>query len=262
MKKIALSFDDARNDYCTRAFPVMKKYNIPSTLNVISDYIRGGDEKKVISFPSSEVGMTKGDLLSCYFSGLVEIACHGAGHNNTREDIERNISDLRSFGINEPIFGFASPKSVLTEKNRNDCGVWDMVEQDKLLYVRSGIQIKREGHFYAALSLLDRYIHSDLLFHYLNRRNIIADSKSLNKHIIPSVAVFSYTKLHQIKSLIKKQADSTSLILMFHSILQSNDVGYGRDRYYWDVSMFESLCHFLKSCDDIKICMTKDLLDN
>ena len=49
------------------------------------------------------------DLQECHKSGLVEGACHGATHKNTREDVEQNIIDLRKIGINESVFGFASP---------------------------------------------------------------------------------------------------------------------------------------------------------
>ena len=82
---------------------------------------------------------------------------------------------------------------------------------------------------------------------------------SKSNSIIPSVAVFSYTKRHQIEALINKQMDSTAFILMFHSILKTTDDGYGADRYYWDAGDFECLCAFLKSRNDLSICMTKDL---
>jgi hypothetical protein len=39
MKTIILSFDDARRDFYTRALPIIKKYNLTATLNVISDFI-------------------------------------------------------------------------------------------------------------------------------------------------------------------------------------------------------------------------------
>ena len=39
MKTIILSFNDARRDFYTRALPIIKKYNLTATLNVISDFI-------------------------------------------------------------------------------------------------------------------------------------------------------------------------------------------------------------------------------
>ena len=260
MKTIVLSFDDARYDFFTRAFPILKKYSIPSTLNVISNFLSDNNQQSAISFPSSKLGMSKDNLLECYETGLVEVACPGANHLNTKQDVMDSIKELRSIGIRYPILGFASPNSVITEQNKNNDGVWDLIEEGELLYVRSGIQIRREGYLYSALSLIDRYIHSDFLYGYLNRHNIIDSPGILSKRIIPSVAVFSYTKRHQIESLIKRQRDSSTIILMFHSILNTKDEGYGADRYYWNADDFEMLCSFLKSQSDVKICMTRDLL--
>lgn len=259
MKTIILSFDDARRDFYTRAFPIMKKYGLPSTLNVISSYLSDFNREGHISFPSSKQGISIDQLLECYKSGLVEIACHGANHLNTKEDVERNLEELRGMGVGEQILGFASPESVITEQNKNEKGIWKLVEDGQLLYVRSGIQIRREGYVYAALSLLDRYIHSNSLFRYLNRKNVIINVS--NDQILPSVAIFSYTKLHQVFSFIEKLKDSSATILMFHSILRNGDEGYGCDRYYWDAEEFESLCAFLKSRSDIRVCMTKDLIE-
>lgn len=258
MRFVVFSFDDARSDFYTRAFPILKKYNIPSTLNVITNFLSDKEKKSRINFPSSNSGMTKENLLECYESGLIEVACHGANHLNTKEDIINNIESLLNLGIKGP-FGFASPNSVITENNKNDNGIWDLIKEGKLQYVRSGIQIRREGGFYTALSLVDRFLHSDVIYYYLNQRNIITKFDSLNTHIVPSVAVFSYTRRHQIESLIEKQKDSTAIILMFHSVLRPGDECYGCDKYYWDAKEFESLCSFIKRQNDVRVCMTKDL---
>ena len=257
MKTIVLSFDDGRSDFYNRAFPILMKHGISSTFNVITNYLNDNNRNGNISFPSSKQGISIEHLLECYKSGLVEIACHGANHLNTKEDVEKNLNDLRILGVNEKSFGFASPESVITELNKNEKGVWQLVEDGKLLYVRSGIQIRREGYFYTALSLIDRFVHSNLLFRYLNKKNVIDNIN--NKQILPSVAIYSYTKLRQIISLIISIDESSTTILMFHSILQKGDEGYGCDRYYWDAKEFEALCLFLKSRNDIRICMTKDL---
>lgn len=258
MKTIVLSFDDARSDFYSRAFPILKQYGIPSTLNVITRYM--SDMPGHVNREGKHyVGGSVKELQDCYKSGLVEIACHGANHLNTMDDVEQNIADLRHIGIDEPIFGFASPGCGITEQNKNEHGIWDLVEEGKLLYVRSGISIRREGWFYSILSFMDRYVHSPKLFQYLNKRNIITDKTNLNKRVLPSVTIFSYTQLPQIKYLIERMPDSSATILMLHSILRKGDELYGYDRYCWDEAMFESLCAYLKSQSDIRICMTKEL---
>lgn len=216
MKTIVLSFDDARSDFYSRAYPILKKFKLPSTLNVITNFIRGNEQQTPISFPSARIGVSKDNLLECYESGLVEIACHGANHLNTREDVLDNIEALRAMGINEPVFGFASPNSVINEKNKNEEGVWDLVNERKLKYIRSGIQIRREGYVYILESLVDSKIHSNYLFKRLNRNNII---KKIDMPFLPSVAIYSYTTVKQIMNLIASN-DNSAIILMFHSILK------------------------------------------
>lgn len=258
MKTIILSFDDARSDFYSRAFPIMMHYGIPSTLNVITRYMSdmpGSVDRKGKNYAGGSIN----ELLECHKSGLVEIACHGANHQNSQEDILLNIKDLRNIGIHEPCFGFASPGCGVTEQNKFENGIWNLVETGQLLYVRSGISIRREGRLYALLSLVDRYIHSKRLFRYLNLRNIVLDKDYLCAHVLPSTTIFSYTKLTQVEYFIDNMPDSSIAILMLHSVLRKEDEGYGYDRYYWDADTFESFCVWLKLQSDIRICMTKDL---
>ena len=262
MKTIILSFDDARSDFYSRALPIMRRYNIPSTLNVVTNFLNDVEGHSHVSCSKYSIGLTTTELLECYKSGLVEIACHGANHINTKEDVEQNITDLRKIGIQEPIFGFASPHSELTEQNKNEKGIWKLKEAGKLLYIRSGIQIRREGYIYAALSLLDSFIHSNKLFWRLNRGNIIKQRDLSQIHILPSVTIFSYTRLHQLKYMIERAYDSSIIILMFHSILHKSDKGYGQDKFSFDADTFDALCNNLSSRNDIHMCSTKDLFFN
>ena len=262
MKTIIFSFDDARSDFYSRAFPIMNSYRIPSTLNVITGFMRDNPEHSAITCSGYREGITCEELLHCYKSGLVEIACHGAHHLNTKEDIEQNITDLKNIGIKESVLGFASPNSELTEQNKNELGIWEMIETGKLLYVRSGIQIRREGYIYSALSILDKYVHSNALFYYLNRNNIFQNDNTVKSRVLPSITIFSYTKVHQIQYLIEHAQESSIIILMFHSVLKKEDTGYGKDKFSIDADTFDSLCSYLKSCNDVQLCMTKDLFNN
>ena len=253
MRKIVLSFDDARSDFYTRAFPILKNYNLPASLNVISGYVNG---KAKISFPSSATGMTVEQVVECQHSGLVEIACHGANHQNTRRDVELNIEELIAMGIDVSSIGFASPQSEITEVNLNNEGIGDLLNESKLSYVRSGIQIRREGFLYILLSLLDRYFHRKELYWILNKRNIF----NCVKTIIPSAAVFSHTTCEQLQSFIEKMPDENCIIFMFHSILDTIDDGYGKDRYYWDVTRFEKICSWISKNEDVNVCTTKEIV--
>ena len=39
MRYVILSFDDGRRDFFTNALPVLRKYQLKATLNVVSDFV-------------------------------------------------------------------------------------------------------------------------------------------------------------------------------------------------------------------------------
>ena len=152
MKKIVLSFDDSREDFYTRVFPLLKKYNTPATLNVISGFVNGTAK---MNMPSADnKAMMSSQVVECQQSGLVEIACHGAVHDNTKEGVLRNIEDMKAWGVNVEGIGFASPTSILTKKNIHTTGIDSLVEEGTLSYVRSGIRTRREGLMYSAFTFI------------------------------------------------------------------------------------------------------------
>lgn len=254
MKKVVLSFDDSREDFYTRVFPLLKKYSIPATLNVISGFVNGDVGMNMPS--ANNNAMTIGQVVECQQSGLVEIACHGAIHDNTKEGVLRNIEDMKAWGVNVKGIGFASPTSFLTRENIHETGIDVLVEQGVLSYVRSGIRTRQEGLVYSAFTWLDSKIHNNGLFYRLNKRCII--SKPLPS-ILPSIAVNYYHTLSQVKNLIVKMRDGEAMILNFHSVLQKNDAGFGKDKFYWEEGKFENLLKELDSNMSVKVCTTKDL---
>lgn len=263
MKYIILSFDDSRDDFYTRAYPILKKYGIPCTLNVISSLV-----KRTIKcdFPSScGNGMSCEQVLECQQSGLVEIACHGATHKNTKEDFIKNIEEIKEMGCTIDNIGAASQGSEITLQNRNNDGVWDLVRNGTLSYLRSGIKIRREGLLYSALSLVDRYIHSNYLFFYLNKRCIIDRPR---EPFFLSTAIVNYTTIKQVRFLVERFAGNkdtksvdSALIIMLHSILEKDDPGYGKDKWYWDIEKFDKLCCYLKENRRIKMITTQEYVN-
>jgi hypothetical protein len=243
MKTIIFSFDDARQDFYSRAFPILQKYSLTATLNVISDFILS--PSKYTTFGSGcNQSMTPQELIDCQNNGI-EIACHGHLHLNTQKDILLNIKHLQEMGLKFPNgIGFASPNSEITDKNKNDNRVWELYQNGMLSYIRSGTQILREGFFFALLSIVDRFIHSPKLWYWLNHNNIIHTKK--NDGILPSMTIHSYTTLKQILYMIEKMPNNSAIILMFHSICAKADKGYGKDKWYWDVICFEELCKYIQ----------------
>ena len=153
MKTVVLSFDDARKDFYTRAFPILNKYGLTATLNVISDFILNPRNYSCFESANNEPIHIE-ELLLCQNQGI-EIACHGHLHLNTKADILENIKTLKELGVKFPHgIGFASPNSELTMSNIYQYGISDLIYDKTLSYVRSGIQIRREGLLYTAISLL------------------------------------------------------------------------------------------------------------
>lgn len=254
MKSIVFSFDDARLDTYTTAYPILKKFGFRFTVNVVSDFVT--NQENYMCFASgANKSMTLHQLVECQKEGN-EIACHGHRHKNEVQGVLDNIDALESFGLDKKlIIGFASPESYVTASNT--FGMDKLVQDGVLKYVRSGIQIRREGLFYTAISILERITHSKALFRYLNRKNVISDVGWL----LPSVAISRYTTVKQVMHLVDRLKDGEALILMFHSVLNKSDVGYGKDDWYFDVERFEEICNRLKENESIRVCTTAELIE-
>lgn len=185
-----------------------------------------------------------------------EIASHGRTHKNSTDEILKSIEELKNIGVNVLDIGFASPESWLTESNVEFTEINKLLTTGVISYLRSGIQIRREGLLYTCLSVLEQFTHSKRLYFLLNKRNIIK-----RKHrIYLSTAVKNYTSLAQIQFMINKVRNNEALILMFHSILPKTDSFYGKDHYYWDAECFDKLCEWLKKQDDISVLTTRKLI--
>lgn len=252
MKYIAFSFDDGRSDTYKIALPIMKKYSLTGTVNVISDFVFHPDN---YHFDSSPRGMTEDEILKWQEWGG-EIATHGRTHNNSADEVLRSIEEFKRIGVDTADIGFASPNSWLTEANIEASGIDKLLLNGTVSYLRSGIQIRREGLAYTGLAFLEKYSHSKWLYWYLNKRNIVS-----GKHrIYPSVAIKDYTSFAQVQFIINKVRNNEALILMFHSVLPSEDPFYGKDHYFWDADRFDSLCGWLAGQDNIAVLTTRDLI--
>ena len=254
-KNVVLSFDDGRLDTYTNAYKILKKYGMTCTVNVVTDFVE--NEENYSCFKSANnKSMSKEQVLELEKNG-VEIACHGHTHQNTPKDVLENIEHLNIMGIDTSVIGFASPRSQITEDNT--FGVGDLVENKVLSYIRSGIQVRREGFAYAFFSYVERYTHSKCLFYLLNKRNVLKDESK--RVILPSVAITKYTRVKQISYMLDKMKDGDTVILMFHSVLGKDENGYGVDNWCFDLEKFEQLCKRLANAD-ICVCTTRDLVVN
>ena len=252
-KNVVFSFDDGRLDTYTNAYRILKQYDMPFTLNVCTDFVE--HPEKYTCFQSADNKSVSVEHLIEMQQDGVEIACHGHLHNNTKEDVLDNIAALKRMGIDVTNIGFASPNSEITLDNASD--LLELVKDGTLSYIRSGIQVRREGFLYSVLTYVERRIHSERLFGYLNKRNIITNADT---PILMSVTITSSTTVEQIVKLIDKMQDGESVILMFHSVIEDGDTGYGKDCWYFDINRFREVCNCIKSRQDVIVCTTNDIV--
>lgn len=106
MNNISLSFDDSKKNFYINVFPLLKKYNVPATLNVITD--------RVLKSTADDLNrsyMTIAEVEECAASGLVEIASHSANHRNEVDDVVLSINQLSNW--NTGGYGGGVCKSIL-----------------------------------------------------------------------------------------------------------------------------------------------------
>lgn len=254
MKYVSLSFDDGRSDTYEIALPILRKYGLSATVNIISDFVLNPNKYQ---FKSASNPMSKEQIIEWQNVGY-EVACHGSIHKNTRENILKNINELELFGVNVQNIGFASPSSYITEENVKELGILELQKEGLLFYIRSGIQVRREGWVYIFLSMIEKFTHSKVLYWILNKRSVL---KPHNLPIVlPSVAIKNYHTFKQVKFFIEHVPDGEAIIIMLHSILHRNNKFYGSDYYYWDVNRFELLCEYLAKSSNLKTVTTKELV--
>lgn len=252
-KKISISFDDGRLDTYINAIPILKKYSLTCTINIITDFIEHpGRYTKFTS--GANKAMSISNVLEANDMGM-EIACHGHTHNNTILDINTNIKKLKSWGVPTDNIGFASPYSYITPQNIYE--IDSLLKNGSISYIRSGVQVRREGILHSGKYLIQELTGSSKLFYILNR-NLIFKFNNQDKFVY-GISVTKNTKLHQIKYFIDRIPDNSCAILIFHSILYPDNEGYGEDKWYWNAHTFERLCQYICDIDEIQVLNTIDM---
>lgn len=110
-----ITFDDGYRDFYTDAFPILKKYQVKSTVYVICDFI-GGDNF-----------MTEQQLKNVVKSGLVEIGAHTSDHlyleSMLKPSVEEQIAtckkDLETI-LKKSIETFAYPYGAFSQETVNE----------------------------------------------------------------------------------------------------------------------------------------------
>lgn len=254
MKTIVFSFDDGRLDTFSTAIPIIKYYQLSATINITTDYIDHPENYKDGSF-KNRTPMSKAEVLALAEYGY-EIAGHGHQHKNTVDDINQGIAVLKQWGIDMNGCGFASPYSFLKEDQ------WEELRKNGLdpdvAYIRSGIQVRREGFLYSAMYYIMEMTGAKWLYYQLNKHLIIRKANS--KGFYYGVTITGKTTPDQILYLIDHMKNGSGVILIFHSILTHEDDGYSKDRWGWNQEKFKALCAKLKSNNSVVVRTTKEFV--
>ena len=72
-RSVVLTFDDGYESFYRHAFPVLKKYGLPATVFVYTDFLGGGD------------ALTWAQMQEMLASGLVDVQSHSKSHRNLVE---------------------------------------------------------------------------------------------------------------------------------------------------------------------------------
>ena len=248
-KYISFSFDDGRKDTYSVAYPILRRYGFTCTVNVITDFV---ENPSAYSRYGLKEAMSIKDVVDMQNDGN-EIACHGHTHTNSYSDVCDCINILKSWGVAVDKVGFASPFSKIVPDAL--CDMQRILDENKVSYIRTGIQVRREGFFYSALVYLCEKTGFKNLFARLNRRAVY--SYPVKSKVMLGISITSNTTVDQVIKLIDSAPVSSSMVLIFHSILNQSDC---YDRWCWSADNFDLLCSFLANRSDCKVVNTNELI--
>jgi len=114
LKTVVLTFDDGNKDNYTRAFPILKKYNLCATMFVIIDELGRPQGDK----------MSWQDIFAMRDSGLIDIGSHTLGPEpliniKSEEEVKRQIFESKKIleeRLGQPVPAFSYPEGMFTDQ--------------------------------------------------------------------------------------------------------------------------------------------------
>lgn len=252
-KRIVFSFDDGRLDTYTTALPIMEKYGIRATINITTDFILNPENYETFK-SGSNTPMTIKNIKEMHDKGF-EIAVHGNHHINNVDDTQEGIKVLNSLGIDD-VCGFASPHSEINEDNFTEFK--PLLDDNTVKYIRSGLQVRRQGLFYTGLYVLQNILKSKHLFYLLNKKTFIKGGNAPG--LLYGISISCRTTVKQIMYLINKIPDNSAAVFIFHSVLEKGDPGIGKDKWYFMAEEFERLCREISENKDFETVKNNEII--
>lgn len=245
-KYVVFSFDDGRLDTYVNAVPIMEKYGLTATINITTDFI--SNPNRYTTFKSADNKAMSVDQVRELYQRGFEIASHGNRHINDPDDVRRSIDILHTWGIDK-VYGFASPESAIDYQNFSQFE--NLVKDGTLTYIRSGLQVRKQGLNYAGFYVMQNLTKSGALFYHQNKKLIQIGNDCTTLEF--GISVSQHTTVEQIMYLINRMPENASVVFIFHSILKSNEPGTGADKWYWEKERFEKLCSKIEKCSACQI---------
>ena len=173
-KTIAITFDDGYKDNYIYAFPILKKYNLPATIFIITDLINRADK------------LSWDEIKEMQNSGIITFGSHTLGHKDlinikSEQDLKRQIFDS---------------KKILEEKL--GCRV------DAFSYPRGGFNerikqlVMQAGYKLAVATNPGRKFANDDIF-ALKRLRISANANNLFVFWIETSGYYNFIREHRHK---------------------------------------------------------------
>lgn len=256
-KYIVFSFDDGRLDTYENSYQILRKFNIPATINISTDFIN--NPNMYDSFKSGgNLAMNWEQIIDLYINGW-EVASHGNKHLNTIDDIAESLKYFHDYNLIKDKIGFASPNSKI--EYVDFLKLKSSPNLNELSYIRSGLQVRREGILYSSLTSIYNITKYSKLFCILNLKCKISLKPDINEYPVLSVGITSKVTLKSIISLLKTLKDDECYILMFHSILKKSQKNYKVDKWWWDYDDFRKLCELISENKEYIVITTKQLIE-
>jgi peptidoglycan/xylan/chitin deacetylase (PgdA/CDA1 family) len=92
---VALTFDDAYEDFYRNVYPLLIQFNIPATLFVPTEFIDSELNENCSPLLYHKKQVNWDQLREMHASGLVEIGSHTHSHRDMKHDLERFEDDVR-----------------------------------------------------------------------------------------------------------------------------------------------------------------------
>ena len=245
MKYIAITFDDGRSDNYLLAKQIMDKYQLRGTVYVTTGFIDGSWEgKDVLQSPTRP--LTIEEIKKLHDAGW-EIGLHGDCHQTQVDDMRTALHKLQSWGIDNPVWSISVPNSDAQESEIS--AIMASEYGEKIAYIRRGRKCDTTKLTNKMLYAIYSVFKFKWAYRRFNHENVFT-CDNFDKVNVPSVVVKSNDTPELIIDFINNIPDNSFVVLMLHSILESDNALCGKDVWSWSAENFDKLCDAIRVKSD------------